>query len=104
HGVAPDISVSLSSEVDPAFREYERLCVTAFDAYLGPVVKRYLAGLAETLRGLGIGSVPLVMRSRGGIVSARLASQQPVTLFLSGPAGGVIGAKFAAERSGIRDF
>ena len=48
--LAPEISVSLSSEVDPTFREYERLCVTAFDAYLGPVVKRYLAGLADTLR------------------------------------------------------
>jgi N-methylhydantoinase A/oxoprolinase/acetone carboxylase beta subunit len=102
--VAPDISVSLSSDVDPTFREYERLCVTAFDAYLGPVVKRYLAGLAETLRGLGIAAVPLVMRSRGGIVSASLAAQQPVTLFLSGPAGGVIGAKFAARRSGVSDF
>ena len=44
------------------------------------------------------------MRSRGGIVSAALAAQQPVTLFLSGPAGGVIGASFAAERSGVRDF
>ena len=52
--------------MDPTFREYERLCVTAFDAYLGPVVKRYLAGLAETLQGLGIAGVPLVMRSRGG--------------------------------------
>src|SRR6266853_993695 len=98
------MSVSLSSEVDPTFREYERSCVTAFDAYLGPVVKRYLAGLAETLRGLGVPSVPLIMRSRGGIVSAALAAQQPVTLFLSGPAGGVIGAAFAAERSGVRDF
>ena len=49
--VAPEVSVSLSSDVDPTFREYERLCVTAFDAYLGPVVKRYLAGLAETLEG-----------------------------------------------------
>src|SRR5262249_59738317 len=56
--IAPEISVSLSSEVDPTFREYERLCVTAFDAYLGPVVKRYLPGLAETLRGLGIAGVP----------------------------------------------
>ncbi len=102
--VAPEISVSLSSEVDPTFREYERLCVTAFDAYLGPVVKRYLAGLAETLRALGVGPVPQIMRSRGGIVSAALAAQQPVTLFLSGPAGGVIGACFAAERSGVRDF
>ena len=102
--LAPEISVSLSSDVDPTFREYERLCVTAFDAYLGPVVKRYLAGLADTLRGLGVPGVPLIMRSRGGIVSAALAAQQPVTLFLSGPAGGVIGAGFAAERSGVRDF
>src|SRR5207237_206745 len=68
--VAPEISVSLSSEVDPTFREYERFCITAFDAYLGPVVKRYLAGLAETLRGLGVPGVPLVMRSRGGLVGA----------------------------------
>jgi N-methylhydantoinase A/oxoprolinase/acetone carboxylase beta subunit len=102
--VAPEISVSLSSDVDPTFREYERLCVTAFDAYLGPVVKRYLAGLENTLRELGVRAVPLIMRSRGGIVSAALAAQQPVTLFLSGPAGGVIGAGFAAERSGVRDF
>ena len=102
--VAPEISLSLSSDVDPTFREYERLCVTAFDAYLGPVVKRYLAGLAEKLRGLGIRAVPLIMRSRGGIVSAALAAEQPVTLFLSGPAGGVIGASSAAERSGVRDF
>ena len=102
--IAPEINVSLSSEVDPTFREYERLCVTTFDAYLGPVVKRYLAGLADTLRGLGIRAVPLIMRSRGGIVSAALAARQPVTLFLSGPAGGVIGAGCAAERSGVRDF
>ena len=102
--LAPEISVSLSSDVDPTFREYERLCVTAFDAYLGPVVKRYLAGLADTLRALGVPGLPLIMRSRGGIVSAALAAQQPVTLFLSGPAGGVIGAAFAAERSGVRDF
>jgi N-methylhydantoinase A len=102
--IAPELSVSLSSEVDPTFREYERLCVTAFDAYLGPVVKRYLAGLAETLRGLGVPAPPLIMRSRGGIVSAALAAREPVTLFLSGPAGGVIGATFAAERSGVRDF
>src|SRR5216117_2698179 len=102
--IAPEISVSLSSEVDPTFREYERLCVTAFDAYLGPVVKRYLAGLGDTLHGLGVAAPPLIMRSRGGIVSAALAARQPVTLFLSGPAGGVIGAGFAAERSGVRDF
>ena len=47
---------------------------------------------------------PQIMRSRGGIVSAAVAARQPVTLFLSGPAGGVVGARFAAERSGVRDF
>jgi N-methylhydantoinase A/oxoprolinase/acetone carboxylase beta subunit len=102
--IAPEIAVSLSSDVDPTFREYERLCVTAFDAYLGPLVGRYLAGLSETLRRLGVPAVPQIMRSRGGIVSAAVAARQPVTLFLSGPAGGVIGAQFAAERSGVRDF
>ena len=104
HEVAPELSVSLSSEVDPTFREYERFCITAFDAYLGPVVKRSLAGLADMRRELGVPGVPLVMRSRGGIVSAGLAARQPVTLFLSGPAAGVVGARFAAERSGVQDF
>ena len=102
--VAPELAVSLSSEVDPTFREYERLCVTAFDAYLGPVVGRYLAGLAETLAGLGIRAVPQIMRSRGGIVSAAVAARQPVTLFLSGPAGGVVGAAWTASLTGVRDF
>jgi len=104
HEVAPELTVSLSSDVDPRFREYERLCVTAFDAYLAPVVSRYLMGLAEVLKGLGVQAVPQIMRSRGGIVSAALAVQQPVTLFLSGPAGGVVGAQWAAEQSGITDF
>jgi N-methylhydantoinase A/oxoprolinase/acetone carboxylase beta subunit len=102
--IAPDLAVSLSSEVDPTFREYERCCATAFDAYLGPLVGRYLAGLSDTLRRVGVTAVPQIMRSRGGIVSAAVAARQPVTLFLSGPAGGVIGARVAAERSGVRDF
>lgn len=102
--VAPELAVSLSSEVDPTFREYERTCVTAFDAYLGPVVRSYLAGLADALGALGVRAVPQIMRSRGGIVSAALAARQPVTLFLSGPAGGVVGAQLAAAGAGIRDF
>jgi N-methylhydantoinase A/oxoprolinase/acetone carboxylase beta subunit len=102
--VAPGMAVSLSSEVDPTFREYERLCVTAFDAYLGPLVARYLAGLGDALRRLGVPAVPQIMRSRGGVVSAAVAARHPVTLFLSGPAGGVVGARFAAGRSGVQDF
>jgi len=59
--------------------------VTAFDAYLGPVVKRYLAGLADTLAGLGVPGVPLIMRSRRRHRLAGLAARQPVTLFSPGP-------------------
>ena len=102
--VAPDLGVSLSSEIDPTFREYERVCVTAFDAYLRPVVGRYLTRLGDGLTALGVNAEPQIMRSRGGIVSARLAAEQPVHLFLSGPAGGVVGALYAAERSGLRDI
>src|SRR5438552_993051 len=63
--VAPELTVWLSSAVDPRFREYERLCVAAFDAYLAPVVSRYLAGLADTLQALGVPAVPQIMRSCG---------------------------------------
>src|SRR3989449_4268172 len=96
--IAPEISVSLSSEVDPTFREYERLCVTAFDAYLGPVVKRYLAGLADTLHGLGVAAPPLIMRSRGGLVSAGPAARQPGALLLLGAAGRGGGRPLCAGR------
>src|SRR5262249_46576467 len=70
--VAPGLCVSLSSEVDPTFREYERCCVTAFDAYLGPVVSRYLSGLADVLAGLGVPAVPHITRSRPPALSAPL--------------------------------
>ena len=59
--------MSLSSEVDPAFREYERTCVTAFDAYIKPVVAEYLANMEQGLAQPGV-TVPLqVMQSRGGV-------------------------------------
>ena len=100
----PDLAVSLSSEVDPTFREYERLCVTAFDAYLRPICARYLGGLDDALTGLGIAADAQVMHSRGGISGARMAAERPVTLVLSGPAAGVVGALHAAEASGHRDI
>ena len=99
-----DIFVSISSEVDPAFREYERTVVTAFDAYLKPVVDRYLANLAAGLAGAGVGAPLQIMQSRGGISDAATARQRPVRLFLSGPAAGVIGAKMAGEAAGARNL
>jgi N-methylhydantoinase A/oxoprolinase/acetone carboxylase beta subunit len=102
--ISPDMPVSLSHEVDPAFREYERTCVTAFDSYVKPIVGRYLADVETGLVRRGIG-VPLqVMQSRGGLASASIARKRPVRLFLSGPAGGVVGGLHVGEAAGRRDL
>jgi N-methylhydantoinase A/oxoprolinase/acetone carboxylase beta subunit len=99
----PGLMVSLSSEVDPAFREYERTCVTAFDAYIKPVVADYLANMEQGLAAAGV-SVPLqMMQSRGGLMSSSVARQRPVRLFLSGPAAGVVGGVEAARAAGFAD-
>jgi N-methylhydantoinase A/oxoprolinase/acetone carboxylase beta subunit len=89
--LCPEMMVSLSCEVDPAFREYERTCVTAFDAYIKPVVDRYLAAMERDLASSGVTAPLQIMQSRGGIASSRIARRRPVRLFLSGPAAGVMG-------------
>src|SRR6185437_4643601 len=88
----PNIAVSISSEVDPALREYERTAVTAFDAYLKPVVAGYVARMGRDLAAAGVPAPLQVMQSRGGIGSAANAALRPVRLFLSGPAAGVVGS------------
>ncbi len=99
----PDLPVSLSCEVDPAFREYERTCVTAFDAYIKPAIAEYLANMEQGLAAVGV-TVPLqVMQSRGGLMSSAIARQRPVRLFLSGPAAGVIGGVEAGRAAGFTD-
>ena len=82
------IMVSLSSEVDPAFREYEYTCVTAFDAYIKPVVGRYLERMEQDLAEDGDQTPLQIMQSRGGISSSTIARQRPVRLFLSASAAG----------------
>ena len=103
HEIAPDASVSLSSDVNPLFREYERTVVTAFDAYVKPVLNAYLAVLGRELNAVGISTRLQVMQSRGGIASAENALTRPVQLLLSGPAAGVIGGQFEGARGGCRD-
>lgn len=99
----PGVPVSLSSDVDPAFREYERTCITAFDAYIKPVVSDYLANLEAGLERIGVRAPLQVMQSRGGLASSPVARQRPVRLFLSGPAAGVIGGLEAGLAAGFRD-
>jgi N-methylhydantoinase A/oxoprolinase/acetone carboxylase beta subunit len=96
----PDISVSLSSDVDPAFREYERTVVTAFDAYTKPVLRDYLCELDAALIKNGVVAPLQVMQSRGGISAASTATKRPVRLFLSGPAAGVIGGSKVGQAAG----
>jgi N-methylhydantoinase A len=100
----PEVFVSLSCDVDPAFREYERTVITAFDAYVKPVVDRYLANLAEGLRSASVPAPVQIMQSRGGISGAATARLRPVRLFLSGPAAGVLGARIAGEAAGERNL
>src|SRR5262249_25326794 len=73
----PGLMLSLSHEVDPAFREYERTVVTAFDAYLKPRVDSYLARLESGLAQAGIEAPLQVMQSRGGLAAAQVARQRP---------------------------
>ena len=100
----PGLEISLSSDVDPAFREYERTAVTAFDAYIKPTVRRYLTDLGTRLEDAGVRAPLQVMQSRGGLASADLARNRPVRLFLSGPAAGVIGGQATGTAVGLEDL
>ena len=95
----PGAHVVASHEVAPEFREYERASTTAVDAYLGPVLSRYLGALAERCEGVGLGE-PLVMRSSGGLASLKEASAHPAWVLVSGPAAGAVGAAGVARAAG----
>jgi N-methylhydantoinase A len=96
------VHVSLSSEVLPEFREFERFATTAADAYLAPRLSAYLGRLAERAADAGL-PAPLVMQSSGGVIDLASAARQAAACVLSGPAGGVVGAAYAAAASGYRD-
>jgi N-methylhydantoinase A len=93
--------VSLSCEVLPELREYERTASTVIDAYVKPVVSRYLKDLRANLHELGVRSPLLVMQSSGGLVSDEGAAARPVRVIESGPAAGVIAAAAAGRTAGI---
>lgn len=95
----PGIHVSASHEVLPRFREYERCSTTTIDAYLSPLLGRYLGRLAEAAAGAGLPR-PVVMQSSGGVASAEVAARAGAWSVLSGPAGGAIGAGLLARTSG----
>jgi N-methylhydantoinase A len=99
----PGVHVSLSCEVLPELREYERCATTVCDGYLTPRLAAYLRSLAGEVQRLGL-PAPLVMQSSGGAVEIEVAAAHAAGCILSGPAGGVVGAAWAAGRSGFHDL
>jgi N-methylhydantoinase A len=102
--VLPGIPVSLSSDVLPELREYERTVTTVANGYVQPQVKRYVETLAGELGKGGVAGELAILRSDGGLSTAEASVASPVTMLLSGPAGGVTGAVWMAEQCGYRDL
>jgi N-methylhydantoinase A len=100
----PGVPVSLSSDVLPELREYERTVTTVANGYVQPQVKRYVATLSQKLRDGGVAGELAILRSDGGLSAADAAVAAPVTMLLSGPAGGVTGAVWVAEQCGFADL
>ncbi len=95
-----DIPVTLSSELLPEIREYERTSTTVVNAYVLPLVRDYLAGLEDKLRRQSIERPLTIMQSSGGAMSAAAAAERPIHIIESGPAAGVVGAAELARRLG----
>jgi len=99
----PDVYISLSSEVLPQFREYERFTTTALNSYIGPTTSRYIKQLEKTLKEQGYTAKVHLMQSFGGVASAQAAQEKPVNLLLSGPVGGVLGAIWTTKLTDINN-
>jgi N-methylhydantoinase A len=99
--VLPGIPVSLSSEVVPEMQEYERTVTTVANSYVRPRVQRYVRNLQQKLEDQARRVKLHVLRSDGGLASARSAEEFPVNLLMSGPAGGVTGALWVAVQAGF---
>lgn len=102
--VMPEAFVSVSSEVLPEFREFERLSTTVLNAYVGPRMAAYLDRLLGRIRDLGIQIEPYTVHSNGGLMSMRSVRAFPVRTCLSGPAAGVVGAAEVARDAGFPDI
>lgn len=97
----PHLFVTVSSEVWPEQREFERSSVAVMNAYVGPRMHGYLNDLSAEVQALGVDAPILITRSSGGVMSADRAAQEPVHTVLSGPANGVLAGAYWASRSGF---
>jgi N-methylhydantoinase A len=99
--VCDDVTVTLSAEILPEIREYERTTTTAMSAGLEPVMSTYLDDLRTALRDLSVTATLNVMQSNGGIITGETARKKAVNTLLSGPAAGVRGATHVSQAAGI---
>lgn len=102
--VAPDLPLSVSSEVLPEIKEYERTSTTVINAYVMPIVTRYLRSLRGGLDRAGVPARLLLMQSNGGLMASEAATAKPMHIIESGPAGGVIGAQALARAKNLPDI
>ena len=100
--IAPDLLVSLSSDVSPKFREYERTSTTVANSYIKPAVARYLGHLQSALGEQGFRNDLFIMQSNGGLVSPEFAREYPIRIVESGPAAGVLMCGDVAAEEGAR--
>lgn len=102
--IAPEIFISLSSEVLPEIREYERTVATALNAYVRPNIGRYLEELENGLGEIGIKATLNIMQSNGGVISRDYAESMPLRMLESGPAAGALAATHIAGLAGLSDL
>ena len=102
--VAPHVYVSLSSDVNPQWREYERTASAVANAYIGPPAAKYLKDLEELSLGYFPNARVLMMKSDGGAASARMLGGTPIQTMMSGPVAGVIGSRYLGDVKGIRNL
>jgi N-methylhydantoinase A len=100
----PGVPVSLSSEVAPEFREFERFSTTVVNAALIPLMRAYLSGFEQRVREVGIGGTTFLSQSSGGVMTLDAGGRLPAATLFSGPAAGVTGAIAVARQAGFEDL
>ena len=98
---APDVHVSLSTDIMPLLKEYERTSETVVNSYVMPLVATYLKALRKNLSDNGIEAPLYIMQSSGGMITPEIAAERPIEIIECGPAAGVVGAAYLAERQDI---
>jgi len=97
----PDLPVTISTEILPEFREYERCLTTVMNSYVRPKMANYLTGIQQKLTDANLNPTVNIVRSDGGVMSIEAAKKSPVNTLLSGPSGGAVAAAYVGELAGF---